>query len=217
MHNSKQREDHLKALYALGESLGGAEAWVPTNRMAEHLGVKAPSVTNMVQVLHELGWAEHRPYRGARLSPAGRRIALALVRKHRLWETFLVERLGFGWEEVHDVAEQLEHIDSVKLVERLDAYLGRPTEDPHGDLIPDGKGRFAERPKRVEMHELDAGQGGRVAAVKTDEGGFLEQLTAHNVELGVVLSADQLAALPPSLAEGLMLEPISEREKNEDR
>ena len=99
-------------------------AWVSTNSMASHLGVKPPSVTAMVQVLSELGWAEHRPYHGARLTPAGLKLALSLVRKHRLWETFLVERLGFGWEHVHDIAEQLEHVDSVELVERLDAYLG---------------------------------------------------------------------------------------------
>ena len=86
MSKSTQREDHLKALYALGESQ--PSSWVPTTQMASHLGVKPPSVTAMVQVLSELGWAEHRPYHGARLTPTGRKLALSLVRKHRLWETF---------------------------------------------------------------------------------------------------------------------------------
>ena len=93
MSKTTHREDHLKALYALGHSGAGESQWVSTNQMASHLGVKPPSVTAMVHVLTELGWAEHRPYHGARLTPAGEKLALALVRKHRLWETFLVERL----------------------------------------------------------------------------------------------------------------------------
>ena len=144
MARSTNREDHLKALYSLGEGRGGDDAWVSTNEMAVALGVKAPSVTNMVQVLQELGWAEHRPYRGARLTPLGRELAVGLVRKHRLWETFLVEQLGFGWEQVHDIAEQMEHIDCPELVDRLDAFLGRPKVDPHGDPIPDAAGNIED-------------------------------------------------------------------------
>jgi DtxR family Mn-dependent transcriptional regulator len=209
MAKSKQREDHIKALYALGESLGGPKAWVSTNCMADHLGVKAPSVTSMVQVLQELGWVEHRPYRGARLTVVGRRLALNLVRKHRLWETFLVERLGFGWEEVHDIAEQLEHIDSVKLVDRLDDYLGRPKIDPHGDPIPDGKGLFSDDRSLRSPSDMVAGDVGRIAAVQRDDAALLSLLKSHGVAMGTEWTHEALQALPHELREQLLVEMVS--------
>ena len=203
MSKSTQREDHLKALYALGESK--PSSWVSTTQMASHLGVKPPSVTAMVQVLAELGWAEHRPYHGARLTSTGRKLALSLVRKHRLWETFLVDRLGFGWEEVHDIAEQLEHVDSVALVERLDAYLGHPQTDPHGDPIPKADGTFHPEGEVLVLAELDPLVCCEVKAVREGSDATLSAMSAKGIALGSVLMPSQIEALPAAWLEQLMV------------
>jgi len=211
MSKSTHREDHLKALYTLGEE-AGQESWVSTNAMAAHLDVKPPSVTAMVQVLSELGWAEHRPYRGARLTPLGRKLALSLVRKHRLWETFLVERLGFGWEEVHDIAEQLEHIDSVALVDKLDAYLGHPTIDPHGDPIPTAKGQIADSRRLTPLLEWPHDKPCKVGAVKDSNDKVLVELTSLGIELGTVLRPEDRLRVPLPLAEEVLVEPQTSQE-----
>ena len=203
MSKSTQREDHLKALYALGESQ--PSSWVSTTQMASHLGVKPPSVTAMVQVLAELGWAEHRPYHGARLTPTGRKLALSLVRKHRLWETFLVDRLGFGWEEVHDIAEQLEHVDSVALVERLDAYLGHPQTDPHGDPIPKADGTFHPEGEVFVLADLDPLVRCEVKAVREGSDATLSAMSAKGIALGSVLTPVQIEALPAAWLDQLMV------------
>ncbi|MGB1636549.1 MAG: metal-dependent transcriptional regulator [Flavobacteriales bacterium] len=178
-----------------------------TNTMAMHLGVKPPSVTAMVQVLSELGWAEHRPYRGARLTPAGRKLALSLVRKHRLWETFLVERLGFGWEEVHDIAEQLEHVDSVALVNKLDAYLGHPKVDPHGDPIPNAEGEFHAQPELVPLGTYNGDQPCAVAGVKEGTDQLLSEMSARGLALGTVLHPDDRERLPAAWHDQILVEP----------
>ena len=203
MSKSSQREDHLKALYALGESQ--PSSWVSTTQMASHLGVKPPSVSAMVQVLAELGWAEHRPYHGARLTPTGRKLALSLVRKHRLWETFLVARLGFGWEEVHDIAEQLEHVDSVELVKRLDAYLGHPKSDPHGDPIPKADGTFHPEGEVFVLAELNPFVRCEVKAVLEGSDATLSAMSAKGIALGSVLMPSQIEALPAAWLEQLMV------------
>ena len=203
MSKSTQREDHLKALYALGESK--PSSWVSTTQMASHLGVKPPSVTAMVQVLAELGWAEHRPYHGARLTSTGRKLALSLVRKHRLWETFLVDRLGFGWEEVHNIAEQLEHVDSVELVERLDAYLGHPQTDPHGDPIPKADGTFHPEGEVLVLAELDPLVCCEVKAVREGSDATLSAMSAKGIALGSVLTPAQIEALPAAWLDQLMV------------
>lgn len=208
MSKSTHREDHLKALYTLGKE-AGEEAWVSTNAMAAHLDVKPPSVTAMVQVLSELGWAEHRPYRGARLTPLGKNLALTLVRKHRLWETFLVQRLGFRWDEVHDIAEQLEHIDSVALVDKLDAYLGHPAIDPHGDPIPTSKGQIADSRQLTSLLEWPHDKPCQVGAVRDSNDKVLGELTALGIELGTVLRPEDRLKVPHALAEGVLVEPQS--------
>ena len=203
MSKSTQRENHLKALYALGVSQ--PSSWVSTTQMASHLGVKPPSVTAMVQVLAELGWAEHRPYHGARLTPTGRKLALSLVRKHRLWETFLVDRLGFGWEEVHDIAEQLEHVDSVALVERLDAYLGHPQTDPHGDPIPKADGTFHPEGEVCVLAELNPLVRCEVKAVREGSDATLSAMSAKGIALGSVLTPTQIETLPAAWLDQLMV------------
>ena len=159
----------------------------------------------MVQVLAELGWAEHRPYHGARLTSTGRKLALSLVRKHRLWETFLVDRLGFGWEEVHDIAEQLEHVDSVALVERLDAYLGHPQSDPHGDPIPKADGTFHPEGEVLVLAELNPLVRCEVKAVREGSDATLSAMSAKGIALGSVLTPAQIEALPAAWLDQLMV------------
>jgi len=128
-------QDYLKAVYRLQDA-----GPVTTQRIAEELGVTGPSVTNMVKRLAEIGLLRHAPYHGAELTPGGERIAIEVTRHHRLIERFLVERLGFGWDEVHEEADRLEHHISEALEARLDATLGHPEVDPHGDPIPSTEG-----------------------------------------------------------------------------
>ena len=124
-------ENHLKAIFHLSidEEIG-----VSTNAIAQNLNTKAPSVTDMLKKLCDKGLVTYKKYQGAALTDLGRKAALNIIRKHRLWEVFLVEKLNFNWSEVHEVAEQLEHIKSKKLTNELDKFLGYPTKDPHGDL-----------------------------------------------------------------------------------
>ena len=203
MSKSTQREDHLKALYALAH--GHASTWVSTSQMAVHLGVKPPSVTAMVQVLSELGWAEHRPYYGARLTATGRKLALSLVRKHRLWETFLVQRLGFGWEEVHDIAEQLEHVDSLELVERLDAYLGHPKSDPHGDPIPKADGTFHPEGEICVLADLDPVVRCKVKGVRDGSDDTLSAMSARGISLGSTLLPEDITTFPVTWLDQLLV------------
>ena len=216
MSRSTQREDHLKALYALGARQEGGSDWVSTTQMAAHLGVKPPSVTAMVQVLTELGWAEHRPYHGARLTDAGQKLALSLVRKHRLWETFLVDRLGFDWDEVHDIAEQLEHVDSVELVERLDAFLGHPTSDPHGDPIPKPDGTFHPQQETMPLSSLIPARRCVVAGVRGGDDQTLSALKLRGIGLGSVLTAPDIATLPTAWLDQLWVHPEIDLEGQQD-
>jgi DtxR family Mn-dependent transcriptional regulator len=138
-------QDYLKAVYRLGET-----GPVSTQRLAEELGVAAPSATNMAKRLHDLGLVNHTRYHGVRLTPAGREAALEVVRHHRLWETYLAEAVGLGWDEVHDEAERLEHHLSERLEARLDSLLGFPETDPHGDPIPREGANLAPGPTLLE-------------------------------------------------------------------
>ena len=138
---TRSRQDYLKALFALSPT---GEA-VPTSRLAAHLGVKPPSVTNMVAQLADAGLVSHSPRAGARLTVRGRREALNIVRRHRILEAFLVGVLGLDLADVHEDAEVLEHHVSDRLLEAIDRFLKRPTEDPHGHPIPDAKGHLAKR------------------------------------------------------------------------
>src|SRR5438552_6405737 len=138
---SRSRQDYLKALYALapaGERVG-------TSALADRLGVSAPSVTGMLRTLTRERLVTHAPREGARLTAAGRRQALVLIRRHRILETFLVQVLGLDWSEVHEDAEVLEHHISDRVLEAIDRLIGRPAEDPHGHPIPDRRGRIRRR------------------------------------------------------------------------
>ncbi|MDL5154436.1 metal-dependent transcriptional regulator [Actinomycetospora termitidis] len=172
-------DDYVKAVYKLVESEGTAT----TSRLALRLGLSASSVSGMARKLADLGLVEHRPYAGLTLTEAGRRHALAMLRRHRLLETFLVQELGYGWDEVHDEAEVLEHYVSETLLSRIDARLGHPEVDPHGDPIPDADGRTVEQDARA-LSTLEAGRGGRLVRVDDDDPAVLRHLKERGFGLG---------------------------------
>lgn len=176
-------ENYLKAIYHIGKQ--GAEA-VSTNAIAEKIETKASSVTDMVKKLADKNLAHYIKYQGVSLTNKGRLAAALVVRKHRLWEVFLVEKLNFSWDEVHDVAEQLEHIKSLKLVNELDAFLGFPTHDPHGDPIPDKDGNYTQT-KSVNILEMETGSEGVLALVKDSSDVFLKYLNKNSLALGDVI------------------------------
>ncbi len=173
-------ENYLKAIYHLGKQ--GTQA-VSTNAIAEKIESKASSVTDMVKKLADKNLVNYVKYQGVSLTDSGRLTAASVIRKHRLWEVFLVEKLNFSWDEVHDVAEQLEHIKSLKLVDELDAFLGFPAHDPHGDPIPDRNGNYALR-KSVSILEMQSGNEGVLAHVKDSSEVFLKYLNKNSMALG---------------------------------
>lgn len=191
---TRAEEDHIKAVYALLQDNDSAF----TKDIAERMGTKASSVTDMLKKLAEKGYLKHEPYYGAKLSAKGQVLALRLVRKHRLWETFLVERLGFGWDEVHNVAEQMEHIASDKLVDKLDEYLGHPHFDPHGDPIPDKSGKLRQRKTR-RLDSCSPGDTVRIAAVSENDDGLLRLLGSKGLRIGTTLSVQEVHTFDGSM------------------
>ncbi len=177
---SQTEENYLKAIFKISEKTG---ATANTNAIAQMLDTSAASVTDMLKRLAEKDLIHYEKYRGVTLTGEGHRVATLLIRKHRLWEVFLVEKLDFSWDEVHEVAEQLEHIRSPKLVERLDSYLSNPKFDPHGDPIPDADGKFAVR-KQILLAEMSPGQTGKVVGVQDTAPVFLKYLDQLNLSLG---------------------------------
>lgn len=169
---SLTEENYLKAIYHLSD--GGSKS-VLTNELAEAMNTKAASVTDMIKKLSAKEVITYEKYYGVNVTTKGKSKALTVIRKHRLWETFLVEKLGFAWDEVHDVAEQLEHINSPRLIEKLDEFLGFPKVDPHGDPIPDQKGKFKLQPQ-IAIDQLSIGYQGKIAAVKDSDSNLLKYL-----------------------------------------
>jgi DtxR family Mn-dependent transcriptional regulator len=173
-------EDYVKAIYHLGK---GERATVSTNAIAEQMDTKPSSVTDMIRKLSEKGLINYKKYKGVSLTEIGTKTALTLVRKHRLWEVFLVEKLDFTWDEVHEIAEQLEHIKSEKLVDQLDKHLGYPQVDPHGDPIPSKNGEFKKAVKKL-LNEVPVGTSGICVGVKDSSVPFLKFLDKNKIALG---------------------------------
>jgi len=173
-------ENYLKTIYHLGNE--GNEA-VSTNAIAEQMETKASSVTDMVKKLAEKDLADYKKYQGVSLTKLGRLTAASVVRKHRLWEVFLVEKLNFSWDEVHNVAEQLEHVKSEKLINELDSFLEFPTHDPHGDPIPDKNGSLVNNTS-VSILDMEIGVQGTLTYVKDSSDIFLKYLNKNNLALG---------------------------------
>jgi DtxR family Mn-dependent transcriptional regulator len=177
-------EDYLKAVYALETRLDGA---VSTNALAERLGVTPGSVSSMLRRLADMGLVEHEPYRGVRLTPAGRRIALRTLRNHRLLELLLVEMLDVPWDRVHEEAEQLEHALSDDLADRIAAKLGNPEVDPHGDPIPDANLTIAEVSTR-SLDDLQPGDSATFSRVSDSDPDMLRYLAERGIVPGVRLT-----------------------------
>ncbi len=177
---SHSEENYLKAIFHLGTE--GSQA-VATNSIARRIRTKPSSVTDMVQRLAEKGLVNYRKYKGVSLTKSGKNAALSIIRKHRLWEVFLVDKLHFSWDEVHDVAEQLEHIKSEKLVDLLDEHLGFPQYDPHGDPIPTKDGKYPSREKQL-LSQLPTGSEGICIGVKDSSVSFLKYLDRNGISLG---------------------------------
>ena len=175
-------EDYLKRIYQL-EAVGGEAS---TQKLAEELGVAGASVTSMVKKLHELRLVTHEPYRGVRLTPAGERIALEVVRHHRLLELYLAETLGYDWDQVHAEAERLEHHVSDELEARMDSALGYPTHDPHGDPIPSATGEVAAV-SSLRLADLDPGTRASVVRVSDRDSDQLRYLGGMGVRPGAAV------------------------------
>lgn len=176
---STSEENYIKSIYHLqrGDNL------VTTNELASELNTKAASVTDMLKKLKSKKMILYERYQGFKLSAEGKKVALGIVRKHRLWEYFLVHQLQFGWDEVHEIAEQLEHINNALLIDKLDAYLSFPKFDPHGDPIPDINGKM-EASKQINLTDLKLNSKAEVSAVGSQSTELLELLRHKNIGIG---------------------------------
>ncbi|WP_394747744.1 metal-dependent transcriptional regulator [Spongiimicrobium salis] len=196
-------EDYIKAIYHLGKYQNKA---VATNAIAEQMATKPSSVTDMIKKLSEKSLVHYKKYQGVTLTELGRSHALAIIRKHRLWEVFLVEKLDFSWDEVHEVAEQLEHIKSEKLVDKLDKHLNFPKVDPHGDPIPSKHGEFKETIKMI-LSAVPLHKQGVCVGVKDSSAPFLKFLDKHKIALG-----DRITVLEKEEFDGSLTIAIENRE-----
>ena len=181
--SSQTKENYLKAIYFLSREQGD----VSLTRLSREMNVSTPTVNSMVKKLQENNWVIYQKYKPLKLTPEGERAAALIIRKHRLTEMYLVEKMGFGWEEVHDIAEQIEHIQSPVLFERMDEILGRPEMDPHGSPIPDKNGKVAAR-SYSKLSEIEPGHKVRVCAVTHSSKAFLQLLNQKHLELGTELN-----------------------------
>lgn len=186
-------ENYLKVIYHLSQN----GITVQTNAIAEQIQTKPASVTDMLKKLAEKELVDYIKYQGASLTNRGKQTAINIVRKHRLWEVFLVDKLNFKWDEVHDVAEQLEHIKSATLVERLDAFLGFPKIDPHGDPIPDRDGNF-EHSSFIKLTELKINDTGHITGVSEHSSTFLKHLEKLGLTLGRQITVTDITAFDGS-------------------
>ncbi|MGI4729088.1 MAG: metal-dependent transcriptional regulator [Janthinobacterium lividum] len=190
MDTSFTEENYLKAIFHLSaENI----KMVNTNQIASVLNTKAASVTDMIKKLSAKNLVNYARYQGVSLTKTGENIALKIIRKHRLWEFFLVEKLAFGWDEVHELAEQLEHVQSTKLINRLDEFLKFPAYDPHGDPIPDQNGQLKKCSVKT-VSNLISGESGTVSGVKEHSSLFLQYLEKMNLKIGRKICVEEIIA-----------------------
>lgn len=194
MHSFTE-ENYLKAIYHLSDQ---NSTEVTTNAIAEVTNTKAASVTDMLKKLADKKLINYIKYQGVTLTEIGTKAAVNIIRKHRLWEVFLVEKLGFKWDEVHDIAEELEHINSTALVNRLDDFLGNPAADPHGDPIPDRTGNFLHK-KLLKVSEMKQGQAGTISGVNEHSSVFLKHLEKLRLTLGTKVKVTELIEFDGSI------------------
>jgi DtxR family Mn-dependent transcriptional regulator len=194
MH-SYTEENYLKAIYHLLVRTQSAT----TNDIAAALGTKAASVTDMLKRLGDKKLIHYTRYQGVTLTSDGESIALGIVRKHRLWECFLVEKLNFKWDEVHDMAEELEHISSAELINRLDVFMGCPAYDPHGDPIPNNKGQIKSLQLQSALN-LAKYQSGTIAGVADHSTSFLQYLEKTHLIIGETITVTDVSDYDVSVA-----------------
>jgi len=200
---SFSEENYLKAIFHLQRTF---KSGVSTNALAEEMETKASSVTDMIKKLSSKGLVKYKKYQGVKLSEKGKAVAVEVIRKHRLWEVFLVEKLHFNWDEVHEIAEQLEHIKSEKLTNELDRFLEFPKRDPHGDPIPDGEGNFSVS-NQLLLSGIKKGEKGVCVGVKDSSAEFLQYLDKNEISLG-----KELEVLDKEAFDGSMLISIDNKE-----
>ena len=177
---SLAEENYIKAIYHLSDA-GAQQA--STNAIAEKLATKPASVSDMIRKLSAKGVISYVKYQGVNITEEGKKVALKVIRKHRLWEVFLVNKLNFHWDEVHEIAEQLEHVHSSLLITRLDEFLGYPKFDPHGDPIPNAEGELSSQPMKI-LSDLPKGKTSELVALKDSGSAFLNYLDRQNITIG---------------------------------
>ena len=191
---SLTEENYLKALLQLSEESGATGV----NDLSKRLGIKMPTVNSMMKRLAEKGLVKYESYQPLQLTTAGKKEAALVLRKHRLTEMYLVEKMGFGWEEVHEIAEQVEHIQAPRFFEKMDALLNYPTLDPHGSPIPDKKGHIAGTQYR-KLSDCPAGSKVKLMGVTHSETGFLKFLNDRELKLGLQLKVKSVEAYDGSM------------------
>jgi DtxR family Mn-dependent transcriptional regulator len=192
--NTLAEENYLKAIYHL--SLNAAN--VSTNQIAAAINTKAASVTDMLKKLADKELINYEKYQGVTLTAAGQKIALHIIRKHRLWEYFLVEKLNFKWDEVHEMAEEMEHISSIELIDRLDKFMDYPKHDPHGDPIPDRHGNIKKHIlKPIASFAVD--EGGIISGVRDHSAAFLQYLEKQKLTIGKKIKVTDIIAYDHSM------------------
>lgn len=182
MNYSVSEENYIKTIFHLQKK----EGTVTTNELAGELKTRPASVTDMMKKLKAKKLLHYQPYQGFRLTTDGSKVALGIIRRHRLWEYFLAEKLKFTWDEVHEVAEELEHVSNKKLIDKLDAYLGYPKKDPHGDPIPDANGKL-ESGKKIRLPEVPLNTICLVSGVSNQSGEILELLKHKKIRIGTTV------------------------------
>jgi DtxR family Mn-dependent transcriptional regulator len=187
---TKSEEDQIKAIYNLSERENGVP--ISTNALADHLQIKAASVSDMLKKLAQKGWVDYVKYNGSTLTKEGKKLAIYIIRKHRLWETFLVKNLHFNWDEVHEIAEQLEHIKSKQLIDKLADFLGNPKYDPHGDPIPTKDGIINDTRKSILLAELKTNDSGIIVGVNDSSSALLKYLANEELILGTHLKVVEI-------------------------
>jgi DtxR family Mn-dependent transcriptional regulator len=180
---SLTEENYIKTIYSL--SLEAGE--VSVSELAKKLSVKLPTVTSMLKKLSVKKLVSYAPYQGIKITEKGKKEALSIIRKHRLAELFLVRILKLGWEEVHEIAEQLEHVNSERFYNRIDELLGYPKADPHGEPIPDVNGKITS-PKSIPLSQANIGSAVKISAVSNDEKSFLDHLNSKGLQIGDLIT-----------------------------
>jgi len=194
MKASPTEENYLKALFSLADE----KREVSISDLSQALNVSNPSANSMVKRLGDKGWVKYRKYKPLKVTDSGMKMAASIIRKHRLTEMYLVEKMGFGWEEVHDIAEQIEHIRSSKFFDRMDELLGSPVTDPHGSPIPDRNGEIVEH-DYIPLSNLKEGRKAVLKGLNDSSKEFLEFLNTKSIELGILVEVESVEPFDGSM------------------